>query len=41
MAMGQAAGVAAALSAKTGMEPATINVQELREKLIEIGAVLS
>jgi hypothetical protein len=40
MAMGQAAGTAAVLSARTGIEPQTIDVNELRTRLTTAGAIL-
>jgi hypothetical protein len=40
LAMGQAAGVAAALATKMGVEPRTLPATLVRERLVEMGAVL-
>jgi hypothetical protein len=41
MAMGQAAGAAAAMAAASGRDPRDIDVDALRERLIADGAILS
>ena len=41
MAMGQAAGVGAALAAEQGIAPRDVDVQEIRRILREQGAILS
>ena len=40
MAMGEAAGVAAAMAVKENLTPKTIDVQKLRAKLVENGAII-
>ena len=40
MALGEAAGVAAAMAVKGGLTPKTIDVKVLREKLVEKGAII-
>ena len=41
MAMGQAAGTAAAMAASSGITPRTVDVDDLRRRLLDAGAVLS
>jgi hypothetical protein len=40
MAMGQAAGAAAAISAKNNMDPHNISVPELQDSLRKLGAII-
>lgn len=40
MALGEAAGVAAALSASTGISPRNIDVEKIQQKLVENGAII-
>jgi len=41
MAQGQAAGTAAALAARNGIYPADVNIPQLKEKLVNDGAILT
>ena len=40
MAMGEAAGIAAAMAVKAGVAPDAIDVQQLRKTLLDNGAVI-
>jgi hypothetical protein len=41
MATGEAAGTAAALAIRTGVDPSQLDVSQLRSELVEWGAIVS